>query len=206
MGRHWKPEDGDQAKKPWTPAPNGLPRVRANHPHGWGAPGYDWDAIMPELLDTVASGQTVVSFTKAKGITDTADVYRKLTSPEWREQYQTAKIAGALAKVDRAEDRLEQLADEEIPNKEKVNAARWVAWHAQWLAERSDPENWGREDRLKVANVSAVRIIVETPPNMSQLPTGNGTIALEGGTMEQIAAKTGTIVTARMLGAGDETP
>jgi len=55
-------------------------------------------------------------------------------------------------------------------SREQIDAARWEAEHSKWWAERADPESWGKEDRVKIASVSAIRVIIETPPNAAQLP------------------------------------
>ena len=156
-----------QAPRPVPPHPrNGLPRVAASG-GGAGRPAYDWQVVAPMLLDAVASGVTVVSAADRLGL-DHSDAYRVLTSDEWGAQFSEARRAGALARIDKSQQRLEDAA--ESGDKERINGARWVAQHAQWWAERGDSERWGREDRLKVQSVSAVRVIVETPPVTAQLP------------------------------------
>ena len=145
---------------------NGLPRVA---PAGGkaGRPAYDWSVVAPLLLNAVASGVTVVSAADALGI-DHSDAYRVLASDAWASEFSEARRAGAFARIDKTQQRLEDAAVS--GDKELINGARWVAQHAQWWAERGDSERWGREDRLKVQSVSAVRVIVETPPVTAQLP------------------------------------
>ena len=131
---------------------------------------YDWSVVIPALLDLIASGETVIGACRILQIAADGSLYRKLLSDQWASEYQAAREASSIARVERNTDRLEQLAEEENPSKEKVNAARWAAAQAQWHAERADPARWGREDRLRVQSVSAVRVIVETPPVSATLP------------------------------------
>jgi hypothetical protein len=125
-------------------------------------------------LDALAAGLTVKGAMRSLGIPNTGDVWRVLTSERWRDEYATARRAGAAARIDHHQDKLESLAEriehgEKLP-REAIDAARWAAYHAQWTAERSDPDSWGREDRLKTTSVSAIRIVLETPPQAAQLP------------------------------------
>ena len=120
----------------------------------------DWEQIIPELLDAIASGETVTKVLESRRLYR-GDVFRKLLSEKWEAEYQAAREAGALARLEANTERLEALAEQNNPSKEKVNAARWAAANAQWLAERSDSKRWGREDRLKVQSVSAVRVNVK---------------------------------------------
>ena len=152
------------------PPRNGLPRVHAPSHDGRGAPAYDWSIVIPALLDLISSGETVPGACRILDIADDGSLYRKLLSDQWASEYQAAREASSIARVERNTDRLEMLAEEENPSKEKVNAARWAAAQAQWHAERADPARWGREDRLRVQSVSAVRVIVETPPVAAALP------------------------------------
>ena len=155
--------------RPVPPHPrNGLPRVA---PAGGkaGRPPYDWDAVIPELLHRVSGGVTLTRAIAEAGLPE-SDVYIQLAKEQWHDAYSQCRRARAVALLERNTERLEALADEADPSKERVNAARWSSVNAQWLAERSDAERWGREDRLKVQSVSAVRVIVETPPVTAQLP------------------------------------
>jgi len=131
---------------------------------------------MPELLHRVAGGATIPDVIRDMGLS-ASDVYLQLASERWSDRYSEVRRARAVALLERNTQRLEGLADEAEPNKERINAARWSANNAQWLAERSDPERWGREDRLKVQSVSAVRVIVETPPVTAQLPAAQAVTA-----------------------------
>lgn len=158
-------------------APDPIPKPKIPDPTGQriGRPPNDYDAMALIMLDDIAAGLSVAAAAKRRGW-DSNDpmLWRTLSSDAWREQYQTARRSGALARVDRAQERLENLADDAangVPVKrEAIDAARWATTHAQWMAERSDPDSWGREDRLKTTQVSAVRIILEAPPNLVQLP------------------------------------
>ena len=161
--------DEQREPRPVPPHPrNGLPRVA---PEGGlqGRPAYDWATVAPQLLDAIAGGDSVAAAARNLGL-PFSDAYRVLQRDEWQDAFSQALQAGAFARVDRGHDELTLLADAEAPNKDKVNATRWKVQHAQWLAERSHAERWGREDRLKVQSVSAVRVIVETPPVTAQLP------------------------------------
>lgn len=156
--------------------------VPADHPNtpklppreGPGRPRTDYDAMMPELLDALASGLPVRRACRELGYPSNGDLWRTITSERWRDEYANARRAGAAARIDHHQDKLESLAErigsgEKIP-REAIDAARWAANHAQWTAERSDPDSWGREDRLKTTSVSAIRIVLETPPQAAQLP------------------------------------
>ena len=170
---------------------NGLPRVASVHPTGEGRPAYDWDAIVPQLMDALAAGDTVTSAAETLGI-PRSDAYRLVTSDAWAAQFSDARRAGAMARADRAQQRLDALADQEAaPDRTRIDAARWSAWHAQWWAERGDSERWGREDRLKVQSVSAVRVIVETPPVTAQLPAAQEVTARVLSTQEARALTEG---------------
>ena len=176
------------------PSPrNGLPRVHAPSYDGRGAPAYDWAVVIPRLLDLISSGETVPSACRILQIADDGSLYRKLLSDQWASEYQAAREASSVARVERNTDRLEKLAEQDAPSKEQVNAARWAAAQAQWHAERADPARWGREDRLRVQSVSAVRVIVETPPVAAALPPVAAT--------EYLPAE---IETPRQLGAGGD--
>lgn len=177
------------------PSPrNGLPRVHAPSHDGRGHPPYDWDgAVIPAMLDLIAAGETTVSAARQLGIALNGDLYRRLLSDRWASEYQAAREASSIARVERNTDRLESLAEQESPSKEQVNAARWAAAQAQWHAERADPARWGREERLRVQSVSAVRVIVETPPVAAALPP----VAVT----EYLPAETET---PRQLGAGGD--
>ena len=140
--------------------------------NGMGRPPLDWDTIIPQILDQIAQGLPAVRAVRKIGLEPGGDVWRHLTSEEWASEYARARKAGALARVDLSQDRLMTLAEAEpgTIKREQIDAARWESEHAKWMAERSDSESWGREDRLKVASVSAIRVIVETPPVAAQLP------------------------------------
>ena len=165
----------DEQREPRTVPPhprNGLPRVASAAGGvgiGYGRPPYDWSIVAPILLDAIAGGDSVAGAARNLGL-PFSDAYRVLQRDEWQDAYSQALQAGAFARIDRSHDELSRLAEQDAPNKDKVNAVRWKAQHAQWLAERSHSERWGREDRLKVQSVSAVRVIVETPPVTAQLP------------------------------------
>ena len=158
----------DTERKPVPPHPrNGLPRVASGELGG--RPSYDWATVAPQLLDAIAGGDSVARAAKTLGV-PFSDAYRVLAKDEWSDRFSQALQVGAFAKLDRSHEELTELTEQDAPNKDKVNAVRWKAQHAQWLAERSHAERWGREDRLKVQSVSAVRVIVETPPVTAQLP------------------------------------
>lgn len=169
MGHNGRPRlDPDNI----PPDKHGRPRTSMTN--GTGRPPLDWDTIIPQLLDEVSRGMPINRALRTLHIPDTGDVWRKLSSPEWKRQKQEALHAGALARLDKSHDRLLTLA-EAAPGeikREQIDAARWESEHAKWMAERSDSETWGREDRLKVAQVSAIRVIVETPPTAAALPAG----------------------------------
>lgn len=164
----------DSSQRPIPPHPrNGLPRVA---PEGGvqGRPAYDWSQVAPKLLDAIAAGDSVAGAARGLGV-PFSDAYRVLAKEEWADAFSQALQVGAFAKLDRSHEELTELTEQDAPNKDKVNAVRWKAQHAQWLAERSHAERWGREDRLKVQSVSAVRVIVETPPVAAQLPPSPAT-------------------------------
>jgi hypothetical protein len=133
----------------------------------------DWEQVVPILLDAIASGLPAVRAMRENNIPHCGDTWRQLSSDRWRQEYGEARRAGALARVDQSHDRLLTLAEDTsgTVRREHIDAARWEAEHGKWMAERSDPESWGREDRVKIASVSAIRVIVETPPQAAQLPS-----------------------------------
>lgn len=172
-------------RAPFTPHPvNGLPRVKVLTP--FGQPAYDWPQIMPTVFGRLADGATLSTIAGELGMS-LGSLTASLTSPAWRDQYREARAACALARQDVAAERLDSLAAEESPNKERINAARWAADHARWQAERMDSESWGKEDRLKVQTVSAVRVIVETPPAGPPLPPAVTARVLETQSLPQLA-------------------
>ena len=180
---------GEPARRPVPPHPrNGLPRVASGELGG--RPSYDWDIVAPQLLNAIAGGDSVAGAARALGV-PFSDAYRVLAKDEWNDRFSQALQAGAFARIDRSHDELSQLAEQDAPNKDKVNAVRWKAQHAQWLAERSHAERWGREDRLKVQSVSAVRVIVETPPVTAQLPAAQEVTARVLSTQEARALTEG---------------
>lgn len=166
-------------------SPNGFPLTR-DEDNGYRR--IDWQLVLPPLLDDIANGLPVVRALRERGMTRTSDVYRQLASDEWKQQYAEAKRAGAFARLDRSHDRLLTLAEAEpgTIRREQIDAARWEAEHAKWMAERSDAESWGREDRVKIASVSAIRIIVETPPQAALLPSIPATEALPVGGAQRL--------------------
>lgn len=180
----------DTERKPVPPHPrNGLPRVA---PAGGkaGRPPYDWETVIPELLHRVSGGVTLTRAIAEAGLPE-SDVYIQLAKEQWHDAYSQCRRARAVALLERNTERLESLADEAEPSRERVNAARWSSINSQWLAERSDPERWGREDRLRVQSVSAVRVIVETPPVTAQLPAAQGVTARVLSTQEPRALTEG---------------
>jgi hypothetical protein len=148
----------------------------------------DWETIIPKILQAVGSGLPIIRAIRAQGLTDDGDLWRRLSSDRWRAEMSEAKRAGALARVDRSHDRLLALAESEpgTVKKEQIDAARWEAEHGKWWAERVDPESFGREDRVKIASVSAIRVIVETPPQAALLPPIPATEALPVGGAQRL--------------------
>ena len=170
MGHNGRPRLDPNA--PLPPSRKGFPRkYMAN---GMGRPPLDWDEIVPMILEEVSQGLPIIRALKKLGIDHTGTPWKQLSSPKWREKKREALEAGALARLDRSHDRLLTLAEDSANGvkvaREAIDAARWEAEHAKWMAERSDSESWGRQDKLSVAQVSAIRVIVETPPNSVALP------------------------------------
>jgi len=148
----------------------GQPRVYA--PGQLGRPPYDWDQIIPRICDAYASGIPIRRACSEVGVGATGELYKRLAaSPE----YAAARRANALARVDASHERLLTLAEDSTApdskvRREAIDAARWEAEHSKWAAERADPESWGREDRVKIASVSAIRVVIEEPPQSAILP------------------------------------